>query len=344
MKLFFGLIIQLALLNAAAAQTPATKINAKQFFTDESIVDMKISTDLKQLLSSKMKNGQRIPGRINIEVSGKKINEPVTIEARGIMRKQICNIPPLKVNFKSTKTSSLSSLGALKLVNTCRENKLGNEYLYKEFLIYKIYNLISDKSLRVRLLKLTYEDSSGKKNPINTYGFVLEDLKDMAKRNDCVERRRDVKHMELTERQQIARVAIFEYMIGNLDWSVRAKHNIRLIVAKKDTNSVPYAVPYDFDYAGLVNADYAVPPEEFGLENVTVRLYRGFVRSPEELKIITDEFLKQKDNIYKLIKEFNLLSASGRSQMIAYLDPFFQIISRPGSVKKEFIDNARKIE
>jgi hypothetical protein len=291
-----------------------------------------------------MKNGQKLRARVETEIDGKKINEPVTIEARGIMRKQICNIPPLKVNFKSAAAPALSSLGSLKLVNTCRNNKVGNDYLFKEYLIYKIYNLITDKSLRTRLLKVTYLDSSGKKNPMDTYGFMIEDMSVMAKRNQCVERFRDVTHMELTERQLMARVAIFQYMIGNLDWSVRGKHNIRLIVAKKDTNSIPYPVPYDFDYAGLVNADYAVPPEDLGLQNVTERLYRGFVRTPDELKVITDDFLKQKDNIYKMIKDFDLLPSNVRSQMIAYLEPFFQIIARPSSIKKEFIDNGRKID
>lgn len=343
MKIFFGLIIQVLLLNIATAQT-SVKVDAKKFFRDESIVDMKITTDLKQFLSSKMKGGQKLRARVETEIDGKKINEPVTIEARGIMRKQSCNILPLKVNFKSAAAPALSSLGSLKLVNTCRDNKLGNEYLFKEYLIYKMYNLITDKSLRTRLLKMTYEDSSGKKNPLSTYGFLIEDMSVMAKRNQCVERFRDISHMELTERQHMARVAIFQYMIGNLDWSVRGKHNIRLIVAKKDTNGISYAVPYDFDYAGLVNADYAVPPEDLGLQNVTERLYRGFVRTPEELKVITDDFLKQKDKIYKLIRDFDLLSSGVRSQMINYLEPFFQVISKPSSIKKEFIDNGRKVD
>ncbi|MEO7802210.1 MAG: hypothetical protein ABIR81_09430 [Ginsengibacter sp.] len=344
MKILFSLIMQVLLLNVAFAQKPSAKVDAKKFFKDEPIVNMKISTDLKQFLSSKMKNGQKLRARVETEIDGKEINEPITIEARGIMRKQICNIPPLKVNFKSTASPVLSSLGSLKLVNTCRDNKVGNEYLFKEYLIYKMYNLISDKSLRTRLLKLTYVDSSGKKNSLNTYGFLIEDMSVMAKRNQCVERFRSISHMELTERQQMARVAIFQYMIGNLDWSVKGKHNVRLIVAKKDTNGISYPVPYDFDYAGLVDADYAVPPEDLGLQNVTERLYRGFIRTPEELKVITDDFLKQKDNIYKLVRDFDLLPSGVRSQMITYLEPFFQLISKPSSIKREFIDNGRKIE
>ncbi len=190
--------MQVLLLNVALAQKPSVKVDAKKFFKDEPIINMKISTDLKQFLSSKMKNGQKLRARVETEIDGKKINEPITIEARGIMRKQICNIPPLKVNFKSTASPVLSSLGSLKLVNTCRDNKVGNEYLFKEYLIYKMYNLISDKSLRTRLLKLTYVDSSGKKNSLDTYGFMIEDMSVMAKRNQCVERFRSISHMELT--------------------------------------------------------------------------------------------------------------------------------------------------
>ena len=35
-------------------------------------------------------------------------------------------------------------------------------------------------------------------------------------------------------------------------------------------------MPYDFDYSGLVDAPYAVPPDSIHLANVRVRRYRGF--------------------------------------------------------------------
>ena len=63
----------------------------------------------------------------------------------------------------------------------------------------------------------------------------------------------------------MTRVALFEYMIGNLDWSVPVRHNIKLIVPKEDSNAIAFPVPYDFDYSGLVKTDYAIPPPELEL-------------------------------------------------------------------------------
>ncbi len=161
-KKIYTLIILLALSITGIAQPTVPKIKAKQFFTDESVVEIKITTDIKQMLSSKMKEGVAIPARLDMELNGKIIKEPVTIEVRGHMRKQTCNMPPLKINFKSSAAPALSSLGSLKMVNACKTNQIGNEYLFKEYLIYKMFNLITDKSFRARILKITDVDSSGK--------------------------------------------------------------------------------------------------------------------------------------------------------------------------------------
>jgi hypothetical protein len=164
----------------------------------------------------------------------------------------------------------------------------------------------------------------------------------MAKRNDMVERKRNVSHTEETDRRQMTRVALFEYMIANSDWSVPVRHNIKLIVSKSDTNSVSYAVPYDFDHSGLVKTDYALPPPQLNITDVTQRSYRGFPRSMEELQEAADEFLQQKEKIYKLISEFDLLSSGTRSEMISFLNGFFDIMTKPKDIKAEFIMNARK--
>jgi len=330
--------------NQPLAQQPASKIDEVEFFKNQSVIDATVVLDIRHLVKAKMKEGEKFPAKIIAKLDNSiEISEPVTLEVRGNFRRQYCYMPPLKVNFKSEAAPILSPLGSLKLVNVCKTGRSDNqEFLLKEYLVYKIYNLITEKSLRARLLKISYTDSANKKKAINEYGFLLEDVKDMAKRNQCLERKRRVKHTELTDRQQMTRVAFFEYMIGNLDWSVPVRHNIKLIVPQEDTNTVSFAVPYDFDHSGLVKTDYALPPPEVNIEDVTVRTYRGFVRSIEELQEVADEFLKQKENIYKLIKEFDLLSADARYQMISYLDGFFNTISKPRELRVEFIENARR--
>ena len=101
----------------------------------------------------------------------------------------------------------------------------------------------------------------------------------MAKRNSCRELENVAINTEQTERKQMTLVALFEYMIGNTDWSVPAYHNIKLMQDRKNPESIPFAVPYDLNHCGFVNAPYAVPPEELGIETVKDRMYRGFSSS-----------------------------------------------------------------
>ena len=118
-------------------------------------------------------------------------------------------------------------------------------------------------------------------------------------------------------------VAIFQYMIGNTDWSVPYNHNVRLIKLKKDTIMRPFLVPYDFDYAGLVNAIYAVPAPELGMETVLERNYRGFPRNMAELELVLAPMREKKEEIYAIIKECAPLSRKNKAEMIGYLEEFF---------------------
>jgi hypothetical protein len=153
--------------------------------------------------------------------------------------------------------------------------------LLKEYMVYVIYNMLTNKSFHARLLDLQYQDSSGKKKTIAEHAFLLEGVKEMAKRNNCIEWKKGDLQTESTDRDQMTLVAIFEYMIGNTDWGVSVGHNIKLIQSKEDSSSRPFAVPYDFDYSGLVNTDYSIPDEKLGTETVLQRVYRGFPRSVE---------------------------------------------------------------
>jgi hypothetical protein len=272
------------------------------------------------------------------------INDPIQLEVRGHFRRGHCYLPPLKVIFKNDKSAAFYKLKSLKLVSNCRVSNSDDQNLLKEYLIYKIYNMITDKSFRVRLLNLTYKDSSEKKKPITQHAFLIEDVKELAKRSDCVDWT-DWKGKkfgtEATDRQQMTTVAIFEYMIGNTDWSVPVNHNIRIIHSKKDSLSRPFVVPYDFDFSGLVNTNYSSPDERLGIENVRERLYRGFPRTMEELNIVLDVFNKQKPNIYALINNFDLLTPRTKKEMTLYLDEFYKTISSQYTVKDVFITNAR---
>jgi hypothetical protein len=272
---------------------------------------------------------------------GAVVNDPVQLQIRGHFRQDYCYVPPIKIKFSYKDSARLTFLKSLKLVSECKVSPDHDQLLLKEYLVYKIYNLLTSRSFNARLLNLTFQDSMGKKKPFTEHAFLLEDIKDVGKRNDCLEWKGGKMNTEATDRKQMTMVALFEYMIGNTDWAVSVEHNIRLIVSAKDSTSKPFAVPYDFDYSGLVNTYYAIPDEKLEIENVTTRVYRGFPRSMPELQQVLDTFRLMKKDIYALINNFSLLNDKNKQGMIGFLDGFYAEIKNPDIVKSVFIEHAR---
>ena len=218
--------------------------------------------------------------------------------------------------------SVFEPLGSLKLVNQCKTSETYQQYLISELLIYKMFNLLTEKSFRVRLINLKIMDTTGKKKTITENAFLMENEKNLAKRNTCTQiKTKKIKYNE-TDRRQMTLVDIFEYMIGNTDWSVSGDHNIQFLHSEMDSLSLAYVVPYDFDCSGFVNADYAKPDSKLNISTVQERLYRGFPRTLDEINEALDIFKKQEKNIYALIANCNLLNLKTKKSLTSYLDIF----------------------
>ena len=319
------------------------QVDRVKFFTDTSVINAMLSINYKHMLSQKDKIGARFPAMFSCRLNdGSAINDRILVEVRGHFRRKNCDMPPLKLIYKKDQSDAFYKFKELKLVGVCVPDNVDEQYLLKEYLIYKIYNLITDNSFRVRLLNMTYQDSSGKRKQVTRHAFLIEDIKQLAKRNDCSEWPGKPPTTERTNRQLMTTVSIFEYMIGNTDWSVPADHNIKLMQTNADSTAFPLPVPYDFDWSGLVNAKYAVPDEQLGIQSVRDRLYRGYPRTMDELNTALDRFKNQKDNIYAVINNCNLLYPATKKEMISYLDEFYQTISSQENLQHVFIDNARR--
>jgi hypothetical protein len=320
-----------------------SSINRQQFFLDDKVIETTFTTDIKKLRTEK-KIPTWQPADITMEFSDTQtISEQINVQPRGIYRKNNCDIASLMLNFKTPSSPKLSPLKKLKLVGGCSSSRSDEELLIKEYLVYKIYNFISVMSFRVRLLHINYKDSKGKMKPYSQYAFLIEDMKDLADRNNCIEKKKVVYGLDDADRQQFNLVCLFQYMIGNTDWSVRQYHNIKLMVPKTDTVGRPYVVAYDFDYAGIVDAPYAVPNEGLPITKVTERLYRGFERTMDELETNINIFKEKKEAIMYYINSFPLLGAKAKKEVIRYIEEFYETIDNKRSVKSAFITNARKM-
>ncbi|MBM3414915.1 MAG: hypothetical protein FJY20_00420 [Bacteroidetes bacterium] len=333
--------VVVVILFITAGIAKAQQVDSIKFFTDEQPVELTLTTDIRGLQNESDQDVFQ-PATAKMKFpDGTEIEEPVQVGARGKFRRGYCRIPPIMMQFRNASSPRFASLGKLKLVIACGAATADEELLLKEFLVYKIYNQLTDMSFRVRLMKTTYNDSRGKIKSFTQYAFMLEDDGDMARRNGCKKRTHGQVLTESTDRATMTMVAIFEYMIGNTDWSVPNDHNIELIFSRENPALLPFSVPYDFDYCGLVDASYAIPNEIIGTEKVTERVYRGFPRKMDELQTVLDAFRAKKETIRSLVKNFTLLGERVRNNMIRYLDDFFQMIENRSEVKSVFIDNAR---
>lgn len=335
---FFCITLLFFSITSSAQKTP---IDSLKFFSDEDVIEMTLTTDIRGLQKQKG-NDVFQEGTVKMQFPDKtEVAEKVAVGARGNFRREYCRIPPIMLNFRSP-NSSLNNLGKLKLVISCGLKSGDEELLFKEYLIYKIYNIFENKSFRVRLLNVNYEDAGGKNKPFTQHAFLIEDDGEMARRNGCKKKDHPPYSTESTDRELMTFVSIFEYFIGNTDWSVPNNHNIKLIFDRKNDAALPFPVAYDFDYCGLVDASYAIPNEIIGTEKVTERVYRGFPRSVEEIQTILNVFKAKKESIYSLINKFTLLSEKARKVMTDYLEDFYTAIENSSRVKTIFIDNARK--
>lgn len=335
---FLFLLLFLASLVSTAQNGPVDSI---RFFTDEGLIEVSLTTDLKKLQNEKKPDVFQ-PASITLRFPDSTvITENIGASARGNFRRNYCRIPPMMLNFRNPGSPRLHSLGKLKMVIGCGVNETDETLILKEYLVYKIYNLIDDRSFRVRLMRVNYTDSRNKIKPFSQYAFLIEDDADMAKRNGCV-KKKEVKLMtEATNRDMMTTVAIFQYMIGNTDWAVPNNHNVKLIYDKERKLAPPFVVPYDFDYSGLVDASYAVPNEVIGTEKVTERVYRGFPRTMEEIGLSLEVFVNKKEAIFQLINNFPLLSVKIKKEMTGYLEEFYEFINDKRKVRSVFVENAR---
>lgn len=336
--------ILIAICNIAIAQHfPVSKSN---FFTDEQLIHITLAADFRKMDKENLKPDAEpkfFPANINfLYPDSTFVSDQVEVRIRGVFRREECVTPPLMINFKCPAAVTLKKLGHLKLVRPCDNTTYNEQLLLKEYLVYKMYNLVTEKSFRVRLVNLTCCSANGKIKIQPQYAFFIEDADDMAKRNHCFEITAPSFQTEQTERTHTTLLVLFQYMIGNTDWAIPLYRNVKLMRINKDSLSLPYVVPYDFDYCGLVNASYAIPVPELEIANVKQRLYRGFTRTLPELQTALQILKDKRQAIDSLINNFGPLSAKNKKEMLSYLNEFYTAIENEKNITHLFIENARK--
>jgi hypothetical protein len=255
----------------------------------------------------------------------------IQVKPRGKSRLRVCDFPPLRLNFKDANTNGTPFEGQekLKLVVRCRKNERSVQDVLEEYAAYRIFELLSAVSYRVRLVHITYNDTDQRMDQKyrESYGFLIEPLAQVAARAGGEVSKIPAVSLQRLETRQAALVYVFQYLVGNTDWSFVAPadaeiccHNIHLI----GIQDRQVAVPYDFDLTGLVNASYAFPDPSLRIKSVTSRVYRGFCTSTEVLRGAIETVTSRQAEILNVISSLPNDSYKARSGPIDYLLKFFK--------------------
>jgi hypothetical protein len=317
---------------------------ARALFAAETPVELKLVGNYKVISKDRdTLSKKEYWGEVRMkDAAGADLKIPVMLRTRGHYRlaNRNCSFVPLRLDFKKpdVKGTIFDGQDKLKLVTHCNSNAMYDEYVIREHLAYEVQNLITPRSYRSRLAKVTYVDSATG-TPVETRnGLFIEHEDDVAKRmeGEVVDIRRAL--FDDVDPSQILELSIFAAFVGHVDWSLAALHNVRL-VRQQNGNLMP--VLYDMDFTGLVSTKYSIPDPRLGIRSVKERLYRGPCKEPEELAAFFGPYRQNKDAILKLYADQAGLDGRYRADATKWLTEWFKLLESPRDAKWMFKENCR---
>ena len=335
-----GLFRSLCLLVLAAAPAAAETADPDPLFQSHAILDVTLSAPLTTLVDERSTE-EELQGTLGyVAANGEQMALDVKIRARGHSRHAICDLPPLWLNFRKSevKDTPFHKQDKLKLAVHCQDSERYEQTLLREYMAYRILNLATPISFQVRLLRITWVDTEGKRERQVRYAFLLEHKDRLGKRID----RKDLKIEETTvaaiDPEHLNLTSVFQFLIGNTDFSPIAKpdyneccHNYVLFSSDKD---LLIAIPYDFDQSGLVSAPYALPGRQFGIRTVRQRIYRGRCQNNDFVDRSIGRFKTVRNNIFALIETQEGLTPKVRNILADYVQQFYDIADDPRRVER----------
>jgi hypothetical protein len=340
-----GARIALALvLGSAATLASAAPKSPTRLFAGDAPVKVTIRGPISAIASTPSNSRATQPA--SLETGAEKLAIQLSPRGRTRRQKERCTFPPLRIEFraKPADSSMFERQKRLKLVTHCRVATQHQQYLLLEYAAYRLFQVINPAGLRARVATVDYVESSGKIFA-SRLGVFIEDADDAASRSGLKEAAVGVRVPAIQlDSSAAARAALFEYMIGNTDWSMRQGppgdtccHNFRLLGTAANAQSGLVPVPFDFDSSGLVNAPYAAAAEQLGLRSVRDRQYRGYCAHNAQAVAVAAEYRAKKPQLLAALMSIPLLQEGRRRGAEAYLESFFRDIATDEDVQKRVL-------
>ena len=325
--------------------------NAPLFQSHDPLV-MTLRTDIDWIRDTR-NDSVEVEGTLTfVEPDGSVVTKPVDTRARGNFRrdKSNCNFPPLRLDFPRSEMDGTVFEGQnrLKLVTPCNDGRDDYQnYVFDEYLAYRILNELTPLSFRVRLVEVTYEDVNDEYDTRTKYGFLIEDEERMAERNRGTFEDVNQFHPLRANADYAILVALFNYMIANTDVSPVFFHNVKLVRTEEGQY---FTVPYDFDMTGLVNPRYASvsPLIQDRIRRVTQRLYRGFCRDELSFEAVKP-FVEVRPRVEALITDFAArgyenFEPDDAEDMLEFFEDFWEVMEDPEEFEDEILDECRDLD
>jgi hypothetical protein len=328
---------------APSQDTPAAKPKAPRpaptFFDSEDPVSVTFTTNLGHLGKRRADTTWRFATLTYKTSDPTEVSIPLKVRTRGIWRLKTCEFPPLRLNFSSERADEtvFRGLDKPKLVSYCRDSDTYEQYVLQEYQLYRIYQLLTPVSHKVRLLRVAYTDSAKGNVEATRYAILLEEPKAIAARlGGKILEHKGAMPGDLDSFHD-ALVGVFQYLIGNTDFSTNGLHNMELFA---QPDGVILALPFDFDFSGAVNASYASVDPSLPLTRVRDRLFRGYCTEAGAFPKVFALFNEKKPQIYALYDDAvgKLLDRRIAKETLKYFDEFYRTINDSRSARSRIID------
>jgi hypothetical protein len=321
----------------------------RPLFVSEATLQLRITAPFADLIRAAPHSTEPFDAQLTL-LGATPESHSIQLSARGISRRdpRNCAFPPLRIAFreKPGDESLFKGQKVLKLATHCRDNAAYQDYNLLEFAAYRLLNVLTPVSFRVRMVEVDYVEARNGGLRIHRRGFLVESSSELAARNGLTEIKTDKIGRDQLNGGAVARSDLFQYMIGNQDWSnrqgaagTRCCHNIKLLGASSDSASELVPVAYDFDSSGFVNAPYALPPRQLPITTVRTRYYRGLCEFNAQAVEAAHGILERHAELLASIASIPLLSQHARDSATGYLEAFFNEIADPDRLQHRILDH-----
>lgn len=345
-------------------RVPVGAAEPGKLFDSIETLEISMTAPWHELLKDKRFSGSYPANLAYTDESGQEVSIDLTVERRGVTRQRVCKIPPIKLRFVkgAAKGTVFRGQGSLKMVTHCQKDADFQQFYIVEMLAYRMYNLLTDYSFRVRPLTVTYYQADAEEKEQSrfsffkketsagpVFAFLIEDDKDVANRFELKKLHIPRIMPSQLDSHESALLGLFQFMIGNVDWAATAGpdpaeccHNVKLIGPEPTRpQDTLYAIPYDFDSSGLVDADYAAPNEGLPIRSVTQRLYRGYCASNPSLEDARQAMLEKEQDIFALVEAERRLEPAAQEKTLKYLQQFFETIRNDEAFRRDIVEQCR---